>query len=641
MMNYPDIYAETLKQDWKGLSAMDAFRPGLPFYYRDHANRLFYQLCTVKMETSAHFVDPSFTELRVKPQVVFAYLRDIPHTFRLAGNLGLSIFCVADEHRKQRLNLSDITQRVTDPDKVALMKLIEDPLDKWILSEHLCTSDDLRNDVINYRYVSASLVSPLEQVTAADVIKTAFFYSELLPFDRVLNSRQKIHLYDLAVQIKQKIKSYRDEGDLDQNIHITRNLMCEWLDSSEADLFFDIPDLNADGKGTPGNGHESSGLAPSKGEVLVQHSLNPNLSFSDVEVDLPMIGINQEKAHENATQILDQNQVEEMLKAVMEATETYDDLTNTLKGKVDPFKATQFEGEVIPGQEIKMTIGGTIYSGFVNESLTPICQDLVEIERLIGRSTPLVDKMKKLVFKRQTPSGTRKLSQSGSGFHKNRMILYPVSNIIYSKRKIMLRMTVSRVLVILILDASGSMRSALEITKIFSISLTEVVRGLNCEFIAAAYGDVGSDIKVNYLSNRNMHNSNHDETIARIAGSKIMSEQSDSLCLASILHHASLRHHHLPLFVLHLTDEGFGKSTHAPCSAQDEVIDVYRQCREQWFANAHFTLVSFRGSGTTGLQEYVDEVIHFPRVATEDNINTSAERLGEYVTHLIKDFQRM
>ncbi len=640
-------FKQKFKPDWNGIGLQEAYRWSTPYYLQYPANQKFFSFVYNQMHKAAKMVDPDFTELKAKPQIVFAFIPNIPHAFRAPANIGLSIFTAADAHRSIRLSsfLPQLVLTATDLQKT-ILNFSNQFIDTFLLYQFLLKNKEIADDLNFYRFISASTVDPKKVVTVHKLMEIALHYCDIYPFEKMKISRRKRSVFSVmadqrqkyltALEGKESLEDYMEIGVIWleelKGLYQESKQLVQLRDGKEREI--KLIEKHEDNEDMEDFVEVLSHCIEDK-SVSVQQDF-PFAVNPEEDGDLPMLGSTQSDAYDVAKSLINQNEAKDLIDALLDATEGREK-SKFDPAQLNPFAPTKYEGEMLSGgEEIQLTINGNELRGVTFDHLLPISKDMADIYQLIESSKPLERKLKKLIFKGSSRISKKYLTRSGPGLDSGKMVLYQISDYIFQRSKSILYPSTTKPLVTIIVDASGSMRIAIELVKIILVAFLNTLKLLKTDLLVATYGNDGKS-RIDYLYNEGVTSKNKDEAISRLVNATTYGGQEDSLALTSILLNARRRYGKSKKnYILFLTDEGFCKSfPQMTGDATIEVIETLKECRKSWFDSCHITLFSFSSPNHSRLEQVVDNQVYLPKDDSDDSILQTADKLGTYVLDLL------
>jgi hypothetical protein len=664
------------KSDWAGVQLSDAF--GVEYHTRLLGQRKFFDAARQSQKRVAQLCGDRDLQPRIHPQLSLAHT-SFPNGPAVRACLGHTAFL--EFRARTRISLlepaaekylTDSAASVLGVDPHAYERLVRDAAESVntrLLLESLVHHGLV--DVEAYRLVVAHQQMPVIQ-TLRDVLFAAVVFGELLPpHNGDLHPFTGV-LLAAALTASRPFFSQLECGcppdPVAWGLEWTRELICAlrpYLPNASSAQERDHgirPWQHLSGFAQPAPGEQGDHFAPLKGRkppfIEPAQGPPPTPQQSLMQSLFQTLAGKAESAEDDPQVRRIAETLSYFDRAVGKAsgqTKSWQDMRADLVEQslaAAPFDQGPIEGDSLAtGQEVILPFGdGGKFTSQIHDRPLPLSPDRMAVERLRERAQPIAEALRRSIYPSVADVVVPQRFAASGRLDAGRLPLFKVSETLYTRLRIRpMPDPAGRALFLLACDGSGSLnRDQMTMAKTLACAWLNATMQSSIEVLAGLYtsghihGHVNGPV-VNWI-----YHPRKTPALSRADGMRALASladegdgaQRDALSLQFLLNEARSLARGANIYVVLLSDTAWNQSGDGRITAAEEVTEVLRKARAELAEKLHITLVALGGSGRTGIDDAVDQILRVSNPELKDPV-VVAGRISKLVAQSIAERRRL
>jgi hypothetical protein len=679
------------KVDWYGVGIQDAFKSGLPYHYKQTAQRLFYRkLREDQREVAKLFsgASGSATQLKARPQLGPVYT-SFPSLLASLASIGLTALVEYKLRKPSLLLMSRMKSYLDNPAQVdgvsshrkAYKYLAEQTaaaVDARLLIHDLAQIPSIKI----YRLFTSALQS-LRFECVPELIFAGVLFGDLWPEidkDRIhpLSREILIKIIGISQTYLQQLNQIPSWFLLDLGVAWVRQIcqnLAEFLPliNTKDDKNPNLPekfDDNFSFEDDPcGPEPAPDNLQELGGEIAIPPldqpnppSLHPNQSLYGLinkvtkgDSDLGPSPIDHQHQQNLLPEDFDKSMhdyIKNLCATIEAVSAQYGDLDDIRHDLLETILAdTAFgEGPLQGGQEegheVAVSLGGQTRMGAIFDKPLEPGDDCEEYEQIIKDALPITEALRKSLFPGLDSHAEPERFRASGELDPRRLAVARFSEACYRRYRQTLEPGKNgSPLLVIAADASGSLDSKrMRMLKVLSIAWLHGIERSNVKILAGIYHSGRIHDGVDQALVQWLHHPRKTPAFNTLESSINIASlprtgtggQRDALSLAFIMDEAKVVAEGKNIYLTIITDTVWNKSFDGPETSSDEVHACLSKIRKNFGLKLHVTLVILGKGGKTGMEDVVDHQIMVPGRELSDYARV-AEKIPEYQSSLIRD----
>ncbi|MEI7899951.1 MAG: hypothetical protein WCK89_06835 [bacterium] len=674
------------KTDWAGLGIGDAFKPGLDYFLRISAQRLFYAACRKVQMAAARmggFAGESGYQPKSKPQLGPCYTA-YPGTLAAYSAIGLTGFlefeavasggCLAAHLEEYLKNPAAHDEVSADPafyQRIA--RLVTHTVQSRLLLEDLSRSAGM-SLVELYRLFSASQQS-LTFDSVPEIVNAVILYGDILPDweSLTLHPVTRVVFRDLDAVCGPyftRLAEYTPQDLASAGVSWVRDVcrcLSKYVPPPQQEVSKAAGPEKADDAGNAEDtrhGFKQPKEPAASDKISPLNGPNPPALFSPptaaeraVAALLanmpPPAGTGEHSpAAAQAAQAL-----QNFAKAVDQAggqKAQWEDMRSDLVERAmtaGTFSESPIQGNPTDGHEVKMRLGkNNVAAGEIYDRSLELSDNFPACDALIGESQPIADALRRALYPNVEERVETEWLRSTGALDPARLAMADYSSVVFRRYRIYDKADrKGQPLLLIACDGSGSLSyPQMRMLKVLAAAWLSSTARTHVQVMAGLYhsGEVrqgvsGPLVQWIYHPQKTPAISRKDALRALVSLPDTgTGAQSDALSLMFMLNEAVRVARGRMIYLILLSDCQWNRSFSSEKSGQEEVRALFETVYEDIPDKFHVTLVALGHKGQTEFEDLLDKVITVPESRLAD-VAGLAEQIGVYVASCMKERRKV
>jgi hypothetical protein len=345
-----------------------------------------------------------------------------------------------------------------------------------------------------------------------------------------------------------------------------------------------------------------------------------------------------------------QKALEDLRRAALEAsgrTHSWEDLRSDLLQEIlreRGFRSGPLEGDVSAGHVVDVYISGKPMTGEITDRVLGLPSDPASYDALDRESHPLMLMLRKMLYP-SVSDHPRVLRVRPSGsLDTQRMGLAAVTDTVFKRHDCEpVPDRRGRAVLLVATDASSSLsREEWQMSRLLTAAWLNATIGTRVHVLAGVYHSGSTDPASNHPLVQWIYHPTKSSVRRIDAARPLMSLpphgtgcQSDALSLFFMLDEARRIARGARVYLIVISDCKWNRSFHGGPSGEDEMVEFFRQAREELRARLHTTLVRVGAWKVGAVASCVDHVVQVPSAALKDP-QTVAQSISAYIAERMR-----
>ena len=684
------------KTDWAGVGIGDAFKPGLDYFVRMPAQRLFYRAVRKAQRLAARLAEGASeapAELKVLPQLSPFYTT-YPSTLAAHAAIGLSAFLEFEQRSQDRAILKRLEGCLDKPaehgqvavDPVAYKQVAQSAarfVQVRILLVELSRTPALAA-IESYRLFLASQQT-LRFHTLPEILQTVIVFGDLLPDWRRLD----VHPMTRALlECVTAISAPYLYALPDAEPHMLSAYGADWVRHLCNALAKFLPPPVPEDKQLPVPNQPPCGIdleMDDDDEVTNEYRFGHPDEAQPPEGDddrVPPLDGKRPPSLFDPSNLLEQlhqacrepgndpdqlpgkdstrPSLQQVLQALAQAIDgaagqegTWQDMRSDLVEqavRTAGFGAGPIQGTAAEGHEVQVEMDGKLAGGELHDRALELSDDVRKYDALLAESAPVTAALRRALYPsvEQLPE-TERFRTSGA-LDGSRLAIGDVTAAVFRRYRIHERADVrGRPVLLIACDGSGSLgANEMRMTKVLAASWLNSTVRTGVRVLAGLYtsGHVRKGV-TGPLVQWMLHEQKTPATSRKDAARALCSlpeagtgAQSDAISIKFMLEEAKRVARGATVYLILISDCAWNKSFQGPRTGVEEVRATLAGARADFGSKLHVTLVAVGRDRVEGLEGLIDKEIPVPKTQLGDYAGV-ASRIGTYVAGCMRERQKL